>query len=731
MKHRASDSTEAIAIFGNSCRLPGGSHCPSKLWDLLKSPIDLVAEIRQNRFNAVGFYHPRAEHSGTSNVTKAYLLEGDPWNFDNEFFKISAREAESMDPQQRITLEIVYEAIECAGYSLSQLKGSSTGVFVGQMSDDYRDIVLRDLDCHPQYAGTGIARSILANRVSYVFDWNGPSINVDTACSSSLVALHLAVQSLRCGECSMAVVIGVNSILSPEVFSFLSSLRMISPNGRSRMWDIHADGYPRGEGYAAIVIKTLERVIDDCDDIESIIRNTGVNQDGRSTGLNAPNATSQAELIKLAYAKCGLNCKIDEDRCQYFEAHGTGTSAGDPKEAEAINATFFPKSHQGEVNSLVTTERLKKENIWVGSIKTVFGHLEGAAGLASVLKVSLAVQNGMIPPNLHFNQLNPEIEPYYGGLEVSRSLQKWPKLPTEVPRRASVNSFGFGGINAHAIVESWDDKSSGTELTSASPCWGPFVLSANSHMALEATVSSLCETLKSDTDIELHRLAWMLQVRRTHLTYRASFVAFDKNELIIILESAMKEKQQYHIATKVVKASKINILDVFTGQGAQWVSMGAELFVYSASFRHTILSLELTLEGIVNGSTWSLMKELMNKSNPERSLSAEISQPLCTAIQIALIDLLKVFGITFSAVVCHSSGEIAAAYSADMMALEMAPGDAVEFCLQKQFLGRISVAATKSPSSVTLAGDRNAIDEVKEILYEEAIFARMLKFDTA
>ncbi|KAK8904352.1 hypothetical protein QC760_006726 [Botrytis cinerea] len=658
MKHRASDSLEAIAIFGNSCRLPGGSHCPSKLWDLLKSPIDLVAEIRQNRFNAVGFYHPRAEHSGTSNVTKAYLLEGDPWNFDNEFFKISAREAELMDPQQRITLEIVYEAIECAGYSLSQLKGSSTGVFVGQMSEGYRDIVLRDLVCHPQYSGTGIARSILTNRVSYVFDWNGSSMNVDTACSSSLVALHLAVQSLRCGECSMAVDIGVNSILCPEVFSILSSLRMISLNGRSRLWDIHADGYARGEGYAAIVIKTLERAIDDCDDIESIVRNTGVNQDGRSTGLNAPNATSQDELIKLTYAKRGLNCKIDEDRCQYFEAHGTGTSVGDPKEAKAINATFFPKLHQGE-------------NIWVGSIKAVVGHLEGSAGLASVLKVSLAVQNGMIPPNLHFNQLNPEIEPYYGGLEVSRSLQKWPKLPTGVPRRASVNSFGFGGTNAHAIVESWDDKSSDTELTSASPCWGPFVLSANSHMALEATVSSLCETLKSDTDIELHRLAWTFQVRRTHLTYRASFG-----------QSAMKEKQQYHIATKVVKASKINILDVFTGQGAQWVSMGAELFVYSASFRHTILSLELTLKGIVNGSTWSLTKELMNKSNPERSLSAEISQPLCTAIQIALIDLLKVFGITFSTVVCHSSGEIAAAYSADVLTA----ADAISIAYYRSYL---------------------------------------------
>ncbi|KAI1635698.1 beta-ketoacyl synthase [Biscogniauxia mediterranea] len=225
MDNRVNSTPEPIAIIGSSCRLPGGANSPSKLWELLKHPVDLLGEIPHNRFSPSGFYHENAEHPGTTNVTKAYLLQEDLWSFDNDFFNISAREAESMDPQQRMILETVYESMESAGYSISQLKGSSTGVFVGQMSDDYRDLILRDVDCHPQYAGSGIARSILANRVSYIFDWKGPSMNIDTACSSSLVALHQAVQSLRSGECDMAIVAGVNLVFSPELFSFLSSVR--------------------------------------------------------------------------------------------------------------------------------------------------------------------------------------------------------------------------------------------------------------------------------------------------------------------------------------------------------------------------------------------------------------------------------------------------------------------------------------------------------------------------
>ncbi|KAK3987151.1 Fusarin C synthetase [Cladorrhinum sp. PSN332] len=742
MSDKSSNMIEPIAIIGTSCRFPGGSNSPSKLWELLKNPVDVLTEIPPGRFNAAGFYHENAEHPGTTNVTKAYLLDGDePWAFDNEFFNISAREAESMDPQQRIILETVYESVESAGYSIPQLRGSKTGVFVGQMSDDYRDLILRDVDCHPQHTGTGIARSILANRVSYAFDWKGPSLNIDTACSSSLVALHLAVQSLRSGECEMAVVAGVNLVFSPELFSFLSSLRMLSPTGRSRMWDASADGYARGEGFAAVIIKTLKRAQADGDDIESIIRNTGVNQDGRSAGLTVPSAAAQAELMKSTYAACGLDCEKEEDRCQYFEAHGTGTQAGDPKEAEGIT------------------------KIHVGSIKTVIGHLEGTAGLASLLKASLATQHGLIPPNLHFDQLNPAIEPYYRHLEVPTRLKPWPTLPAGAPRRASVNSFGFGGTNAHVIVESWEGQSAITEPDSSPlPCWGPFVLSANSETALTAMAASLSTTLNNQSNhVDLSRLAWTLQTRRTQFTHRASFAAGSKEELVTRLDSAIKDReQQSTAATKATKlSSDIRILGVFTGQGAQWVTMGASLFLHSITFRRTIQQLESSLEGIPQGPTWFLTEELLRRDNPDRTLSAEISQPLCTAIQVALVDLLKECDITFSAVVGHSSGEIAAAYAAGvleardailiayyrgyhssrakhkggtpgkMMAVGMSPEDAEAFCQQPRFLGRISVAARNSPSSTTLSGDSEAIDEAKLVLDEKAVFSRALKVDTA
>ncbi|KAK3326511.1 hybrid PKS-NRPS PsoA [Apodospora peruviana] len=756
--------SEPVAIVGTSCRFPGGSNSPSKLWELLKHPVDLSTEIPPGRFNAARFYHENAEHPGTTNVTKAYFLDHEPWAFDNEFFNISTREAESMDPQQRIILEIVYESIESAGYSISALRGSKTGVFVGQMSDDYRDLTLRDVDCHPQHVGTGFARSILANRVSYVFDWKGPSLNVDTACSSSLVALHLAVQSLRTGECDMAIVAGVNLVFSPELFSFLSSLRMLSPTGHSRMWDASADGYARGEGFASVVIKTLKKAVADGDDIESIIRNTAINQDGRSSGLTAPSAGAQAELIRSTYAACGLNCHKEKDRCQYFEAHGTGTQAGDPKEAEGLSLSFFP-DHGDEDGGLSNgvAGGCERAKIQVGSIKTVVGHLEGAAGLASLLKASLAVQHGLIPPNLHFDRLNPDIKPYYQHLEVPTCLIHWPNLPKGTPRRASVNSFGFGGTNAHVIIESWaSDRSAAPNVHSSVSCWGPFVLSAKSETALSAMIASLSTSLKSQNNVNMTRLAWTLQAHRTQFAYRVSFSANSKKELTTRLDSAIKDGGgQVSTGTKAAKVSEVRILGIFTGQGAQWATMGASLLRYSETFRRTMQQLQSILQSIPQGPTWSLTEQLLRQCNPEEALPAEISQPLCTALQIALVDLLKECGITFKAVIGHSSGEISAAYAAGvigaadamliayyrgyhssrvqsvggspgkMMAVGMAPEDAEAFCRQPQFQGRVCVAAKNSPSSTTLSGDAVAIDEARAILDNKSVFARALKVDTA
>ena len=318
----AAQTSEPIAIIGSGCRFPGGSNSPSKLWELLREPRDVLSEIPSARFSAKGFYHPDGLHHGNSNVRHAYILSEDPRHFDARFFGIKEVEANATDPQQRILLETVYEGIEAAGLPMDSLRGSDTAVFVGLMCGDYEAMLLRDLDTVPTYHATGVARSIMANRISYFFDWHGPSMTIDTACSSSLVAIHQAVQSLRSGESRVAVAAGSNLILGPENYVTESKLKMLSPTGRSRMWDKDADGYARGEGVAAIVLKTLSAALRDCDHIECLIRETGVNQDGRTKGITMPSASAQASLIRQTYAKAGLDPRKPSDRCQFFEAHG-------------------------------------------------------------------------------------------------------------------------------------------------------------------------------------------------------------------------------------------------------------------------------------------------------------------------------------------------------------------------------------------------------------------------
>jgi acyl transferase domain-containing protein len=311
---------EPIAIIGSSCRFPGASD-PSKLWDLLREPRDVLSNIPPERFNAQGFFHEDGSHHGTSNVSHSYLLEEDPCVFDAAFFNIHNREAEAIDPQQRLLLESVYEAVENSGYPLVKLKGSETGVFVGLMSADYYDVQIRDPETLPQYFATGTARSIMSNRLSYFFDWKGPSMTVDTACSSSLVAVHLAVQALRNDECQVAVAAGVNLIFGPEMFIGESNLRMLSPTGRCRMWSNDADGYARGEGCASVVLKLLSDAVRDGDHIESIIRETGVNSDGSTRGITMPSAESQEKLIRQTYRRAGLDPSKRSDRSVQSHSH--------------------------------------------------------------------------------------------------------------------------------------------------------------------------------------------------------------------------------------------------------------------------------------------------------------------------------------------------------------------------------------------------------------------------
>ncbi|PWY81896.1 putative hybrid NRPS/PKS enzyme [Aspergillus heteromorphus CBS 117.55] len=749
-------TNEPIAIIGSGCRFPGGANTPSKLWDLLKEPRDVQSQIPHARFNADGFYHPDNTHHGTSNVRHSYFLSEDHRHFDAHFFGIKPVEAHSIDPQQRLLLETVYESLEAAGLTIDALQGSQTAVYVGLMGADYADLLGRDTSDFPTYFATGTARSIISNRVSYFFDWRGPSMTIDTACSSSLVAVHQAVQLLRSGESRVAIAAGANLLLGPEQYIAESNLKMLSPDGRSYMWDERANGYARGEGMAAVVLKTLTAAIEDGDSIECIIRETGINQDGKTKGITMPSPVAQAALIEATYAKAGLDLSRSKDRPQYFEAHGTGTPAGDPTEAEAIYTAFFKNNSPRTVS---------QSPLFVGSIKTVIGHTEGTAGLAGLLKASLALQNGIIPPNMLFKTLAPSVKPFYGDLQITRESLPWPATDGDAPRRASVNSFGFGGANAHCILESYAStkharanrhKGEGLVCT-------PFTFSAVSETSLKALVTSFSTFLQGQTTVDLSALSHTLTTRRTIFPARVAFAATDVPSLCAKLDqfsNGTGEKVTVPPSLQS-RSGPLRVLGIFTGQGAQWAGMGAELLQLPAV--ETIVDrMEESLANLpLNPPKWSLRQELLASKAASRVGEAALSQPLCTAIQVILVNLLRAAGIEFSAVVGHSSGEIGAAYAAGYLSatdairiayyrgatLHLARGkndqqgamiavgtsyeDAQALCKLRRFRGKVCVAASNSATSVTISGDLEAINHIQVVCDEEKKFARVLKVDKA
>ncbi|KAA8651101.1 putative Nonribosomal peptide synthetase [Aspergillus tanneri] len=745
-----------IAVVGTACRFPGDVASPSQLWELLSNPKDVLRDLDPERLNLSGFHHQHGEHHGATDVpNKSYVLDDDVHHFDAAFFNISAAEAEAMDPQQRLLLETTYEALEAAGYTLKQMRGSSTSVFVGAMTSDYHDIQARDLDTISRWHATGTSPSILSNRVSYFFDLRGPSMTINTACSSSLVALHQAVQSLRNGDCTTAIVGGVNLLLDPETYISHSNLHMLSPTSRCRMWDRDADGYARGEGCAAVVIKTLDQALKDGDDVECIIRQTAVNSDGRSAGITMPNSEAQATLIRQTYERCGLDPV--RDRCQYFECHGTGTQAGDPVEAQAIQQTFYPKS-------VVFSP---EDKLYVGSIKTLIGHLEGCAGLAGVMKAILCIKNRTITPNMLFDNLNPNIAPFYDHLSVPTSTMPWPSVAPGCPLRASVNSFGFGGTNAHAIIESYVPHQSQKQVGYCKESMhkkdvmpGPFVFSAHTQDSLYSNIEQIARYVKNNEALDLGDLAWTL-AKRTALPFKVSITALSREELVGDLDKVVEEykanKGSEHIPFPRKYAPEPQwIMGIFTGQGAQWAQMGHDILRVSPIFRKSIERCERALANLRDGPSWSLQVELLADKPSSRLSNPAVSQPITTAIEIAVYDLLCACGISLDAVVGHSSGEIVAAYALDiisaedamkiayyrglhtkpvqsggMLAVGLAFPDASELCSQPSFSGKIVVAASNGPASTTLSGDYDTILEAKALLDRKKIFARVLQVDVA
>ncbi|KAI1737463.1 Nonribosomal peptide synthetase 14 [Xylaria scruposa] len=767
---------EPIAIIGTGCRFPGDSTSPSKLWQLLRSPRDLTREIpAESRFNAKGFYNADGEHHGASNATKAYFIEEDPRHFDAGFFSISPREAESIDPQQRLLLEIVYEAMENAGLTLSSMRGSDTAAYMGAMSADYTDTQLRDIENVSQYMITGTSRALLSNRLSYFFDWKGPSISVDTACSSSLVAVHLGVQALRAGECKISCVGGSNVILNADCYLAATSFHLLSPTGKSQMWDQAGDGYARGEGICVFMMKTLSQAILNGDRIDAVIRETSTNQDGRTQGIAMPSAEAQISLMRAAYRNAGLDLSKAEDRPQYVEAHGTGTQAGDPKEASAIATTFFPPEYNHG----------HRPKLFVGSVKTVIGHTEGCAGIAGILKAVLAMRHKTIPPNQHFHNPNPNVEPFLKYLSVPTSPQSWPTVPPNTPLRASVNGFGSGGTNCHAIVEaympdihgygSWGkleppSSLSNSSLTSDvefSPL--PLLFSASSGVALRAMLERYAEYLENNDGISIQRLAMTLISHRSTFPVRISLKGRSRTEALQAIQKELAKGRSSPNAEVGTRSSvpefdrmrRPKILGVFTGQGAQWAGMGHGLMQKSAVFRKTIEMMEEAMAQLPDGPDWSLKEEIMKPPSTTRLGEAGISLPIGAAIQVALVKVLRSAGISFTTVVGHSGGEIGTAFAAGkineidaikiayyrgvytklaigkdgkkgaMIAVGFGYEEGLNFCSMKQFADRLTVAASNSPESVTLSGDLDAVQEAKEMLDAEGMFNRMLRLDTA
>lgn len=755
-------ANEPIAIVGSACRFPGDASSPSKLWELLRQPKDVISDIPPSRFNTEGFYHEDALHHGATNVRQSYLINQDHRHFDAQFFGVKPVEANSIDPQQRLLMETAYEALEAAGIPMEKIQGSNTGVYVGLMTGDYADLLGRDIDNFPTYFASGTARSIISNRISYFFDLHGPSMTIDTACSSSLYAIHQAVQNLRSGESGTCIVAGSNLLLGPEQYVAESKLKMLSPNSRSRMWDKDADGYARGDGVGVLVLKTLSQALADHDNIECIVRETGVNQDGRTKGITMPNPVAQQELINVTYKKAGLDLSKPTDRPQYFEAHGTGTPAGDPMEAEAISTAFFGPG--------VGFKRAATDDpLYVGSIKTVVGHTEGTAGIAGVMKASLALQNSTIPPNLLFNELSPKVKPFYTNLRIAQEAQQWPAVQTGDLRRASVNSFGFGGANAHAILENFVPDPAQALIKDVEEPTGPFMAPFNFSAGTEKSLTKLLETyasfIKENETISLRDLSWTLNTRRSTLPSRVSISATTVEDLAKKLDEVSQSSTGVKTISGAQAAAegKPRLLGVFTGQGAQWATMGAELLHSSPLFSQCIDRLQDALNTLPaeHVPEWTIREELLKGKDTSRIGEAVLSQPLCTAVQVGLLTLLRAAKVDLAAVVGHSSGEIAAAHAAGylsaedairiayyrgfflklagnedgaqggMMAIGTSQEDAEELIELPSLEGRICIAARNSPNSLTLSGDLDAIEEAKDILEDENKFARQLKVDKA
>ncbi|MBH0236606.1 type I polyketide synthase [Methylobrevis albus] len=718
-------STNDIAIVGYACRLPGASD-PDAFWSLLSRGDCVISEVRPDRWSKQRFGHPDRNVIGRSYTWAAGQID-DVWGFDPTFFGISPREAVQMDPQQRLMLQVVWEALEHGGIVPSSLAGSETGVYVGVSGTDYSHTLIVDPPAGDMQSMTGNTLSIVSNRISYIFDLRGPSFSVDTACSSSVVAMHEALEALRAGRIDTAIVGGVNLLLSPFAFIGFSRASMLSPTGLCRAFDAAGDGYVRSEGAVALVLRTVGAARAAGNTIRSIVAASGINSDGRTAGLSLPSSTQQAALLAAVYDRFG----IDPESLAFVEAHGTGTRVGDPAEANAL----------GEVLG-----RRRQSPLPVGSVKTNIGHLEPASGLAGVLKAQMALERRLLPASLHFETPNPDIA--FDELNIRVASQPIAFGPSLTPYHAGINSFGFGGANAHVVLREAPEIAAPATITRPAR-QAPLVVSAQSKDALVALAASYRDRLAATDDRDAITVARAAAWHRERLDHRFVALGNSREEIIAALDAFIADENRPAPARSGQKSASVAF--VYAGNGSQWAGMGRAAYQTDSAFRSAFEAVNRLFMRVAG---WSLVTTLFSEDLDTDIERTEVAQPLLFATQVALTEALARRGLRPQAVAGHSVGEVAAAYAAGSLSMEQAvylihvrsthqevtrhlggmaallvPADSAREALADPAFAGIEIAADNSPRSVTLSGTTDLLDAFGKAARKKRWAMRKLRLD--
>src|SRR5437762_3482563 len=640
---------EPIAIIGMGCRFPGGCHDPETFWQFLAAGGDGIIEAPRDRWSLEDFYDPDPNATGKIYLREAGFLQENVGDFDARFFGISPREAVEMDPQQRLLLEVSWEALELAGIPANQLKGTQTGVYIGIPGSEYALLPREDVDMSP-YRLTGTIANIASGRISYILGIHGPSISVDTACSSSLVTVHLACESLQRGESSLALAGGVSLMLAPSAFLSLCRLHALARDGRCKTFDADGDGYGRGEGCGIVVLKRLSDALRDNDPILAVIKGTGVNQDGPGSGLTVPNGKAQKALILKALEVAN----VSPADIGYLEVHGTGTALGDPIEFQALTEVFG-KEHKRE------------QPLYIGSVKSNIGHLEASAGIASLIKSVMCLQNKQIPPNLHLHNINPKI--HLDRIPAMVPQQVIPWKTTGKARMLGISSFGFSGTNAHVIVSEWQDTPSEASSPSCKRPWHILALSAKDEQTLSQVVARYGGHFDRTNKVKLENICFTANAGRSQFPRRIAFIAENSEQMKnAIAEYLRGNKGEGVIEGKGRDHTRPKLAFLIYGKIKQ--ELAQSLFETQPIFQKTIRSCDEQLQQLANIS-WlenSLSSEKIRDVKP----ASWQDDVLAFALHLSLLKVWEAWGVRPNAVLGSQSGELVAACAAGIMDMEAA-----------------------------------------------------------